>query len=176
MVIATHGPFELRSNGAAATRPATFEEWQAATEWAKACEKGSPWWVGDLLALGEATYGEMYTQALDATGYKYQTLVNMKNVARSVQSNRRRETLSFAHHAEVAALLPEEQTAWLDLAEGQSLTVQQLRLRIRKAKADATGRQLEYWLEVKCDSVADREQLAAELQQQGYSVLVGGNP
>jgi hypothetical protein len=129
-LVATHGPFELTRTAAIPTRGATFYEWEAAFQWCQKVEKASQFWVGDLLAYGEHKYGEMYAQAMDATSHKYGTLANAAYVARRVDSSRRREHLSFGHHQEVAPLPPQEQTEWLDKAEVQELTIQQLRIHI----------------------------------------------
>ena len=56
-------------------------------------------------------------EAEDWEGPAYQTCVNASNVARRFESNRRRLNLSFAHHAEVAALTTADANALLDWAE-----------------------------------------------------------
>src|SRR5687768_6741520 len=90
-VVATHGPFELTETCARSTSDhVTYDEWEAAVVWAFRAEKSWKFWVADLLAFGEQQYGDMYTQAMEATNLGYQTLANMKNVARSVHSSRRR--------------------------------------------------------------------------------------
>jgi hypothetical protein len=61
------------------------------------------------------------------TGYDDQTLMNMVYVATRFEVSRRREKLSWSHHAEVAALDREEQEWWLDRAGAGRLTVRGLR-------------------------------------------------
>ena len=51
-----------------------------------------------------------------ATGLDYQTLREYGVVARRFEWSRRRDNLSFQHHAEVCALTGAEQDRWLDLA------------------------------------------------------------
>jgi hypothetical protein len=63
-----------------------------------------------------------------------QTLMNMVYVASSVDPSRRREALSWSHHAEVAALPPEEQERWLARVEENRLSVHDLRLLLREAR------------------------------------------
>ena len=46
-----------------------------------------------------------------------QTLANEKYVSSRFEISRRRESLSFSHHSEVAALEPKQQDDWLDKAE-----------------------------------------------------------
>jgi hypothetical protein len=171
-VIAEHGPFLLKPTGVVATGDPTYEQWEAATEWTKRCEKGSPWWLADLLAFGEHRYGEMYMAAIDATDFTYGTLATYVYVARNVEPSRRRQNLSFSHHQAVAPLTPAEQTFLLDRAEVEGLTVQQLRLHVKKVKAEATGHELEYLIVIRCDSIKHQRELAAQLRSQGRTVTV----
>jgi len=52
-------------------------------------------------------------------------------VARKFELPRRRETLSFQHHAEVAALSPQDQDQWLAAAEEHEWSRNELRSKIR---------------------------------------------
>jgi hypothetical protein len=174
MVVSTHGPFELRTDSVRVTRAATFEEWEAAITWAQQAERASPWWVADLLAIGESSYGDMYTQAIETTGLRYGTLANYVSVARSVEMSRRRELLSFSHHQEVAALAVAEQDYWLDCAETDQLSVKELRRRIQDTKAKPAPASIEYWVYACCWSVEDQQRLAAQLRAEGFEVHVGG--
>ena len=90
---------------------------------------GVPWWCGDLLNYGEARYGERYAQAEAVMGLDAGTLANIASVCSRVDPSRRREQLSFAHHAEVAKLEPQDQATWLARAERDGLT----RAALRKA-------------------------------------------
>ena len=62
------------------------------------------WWIGDWVRYGAATYGQRYAVATRVTGYNDQTLMNMVYVATRFEISRRRENLSWSHHAELAAL------------------------------------------------------------------------
>jgi len=74
------------------------------------------WWIGDWLRYGERSYGEMYSQTLDAMDYSYQMLRNAVYVADAFEFSRRRENLPWSHHAEVVARSIEEQDELLDEA------------------------------------------------------------
>lgn len=93
--------------------------------------RGVGWWLGDWLRFGNAAYGERYAAAVRMTGYDRQSLMNMVYVASRVESSRRREKLSWSHHAEIAALEPAEQDDWLDRAERDQLSVRCLREALR---------------------------------------------
>ncbi|MFD3523433.1 hypothetical protein [Streptomyces sp. NPDC058653] len=60
-----------------------------------------------------------------------QTLRNYAWVGRRFEHHRRRDTLSFAHHAEVTRLSPPEQDLWLGKAEAQKWSRNELRRAVR---------------------------------------------
>ncbi|MFJ8211217.1 LmbU family transcriptional regulator [Streptomyces sp. NPDC096033] len=96
----------------------------------------SAWWLADWLRFGEATYGwRRYKEAIERTGLDYQTLRNYAWVARRFDHHRRRDGLSFAHHAEVARLSPPEQDYWLRRAEQQKWSRNELRRSVRAGLA-----------------------------------------
>lgn len=76
----------------------------------------------------------MYAQALSETDLEYSTLTKAKWVSSQIEICRRRQSLTHAHHSEVASLEPKEQDKWLDRAESEGLTVKELRQEIRDAK------------------------------------------
>lgn len=93
------------------------------------------WAVGDLIVYGERKFGEKVYQALESLGYNERTLGNLARVA-EVFPRARRHTLpvTFAHHAEVAALHPEEQDEWLDKAAKEGWTRAEFRKALRGGK------------------------------------------
>ena len=99
----------------------SFDEWQNIGARLDEIDGAIKWWIGDWLNFGEQHYGEMYSQAVLVTGYDYQTLANQKWVSSRFELSRRRENLSFSHHAAVASLPPEKADALLDQAEGLSV-------------------------------------------------------
>jgi hypothetical protein len=118
----------------AASEALPFERWVVAGRRLGMIGRGVGWWIGDWLRFGNARYGEKYVQAARITGYDVQTLMNMVYVASSIDQSRRREELSWSHHAEVAALAPEEQDRWLDTANEARLSVQDMRQMLRSQR------------------------------------------
>lgn len=98
----------------------------------------SAWWLGDWVVYGEESYGRRYRAAIQATALEYQTLRNYAWVARTFEPNRRRVSLSFQHHAEVAALPEADQDLWLERAERLEWSRNELRRRLR-AEAPPAG-------------------------------------
>lgn len=92
------------------------------------------WWLGDWVRYGNARYGERYKLAAQITGYDSQTLMNMAYVASRFDLSRRREGLSFSHHAELAALPQGDQESWLDTAAADHLSVRALREALRRTR------------------------------------------
>lgn len=109
----------------------SFEEWAQFGRQASLAERAIHWAVGDWLNYGEARWGEMYAQAMDETGFEYSTLSTDKWLAGRIEFCRRRQNLSWGHHAEVGALDPDEQEDWLDYAEAEGLSVHELRKAIK---------------------------------------------
>jgi hypothetical protein len=73
--------------------------------------------VGDWLNTGELRWKDTYEEAAQATGLAHQTLMNAKMVSKAFKVSRRREKLTWSHHADVASLHESEQDEWLDKAE-----------------------------------------------------------
>ncbi|MFF2194123.1 LmbU family transcriptional regulator [Streptomyces sp. NPDC058157] len=99
----------------------------------------SAWWMGDWLLFGENAYSGRYREAVGRTGLDYQTLRNYAWVARRFEQDRRRDALSFAHHAEVARLARPEQDYWLRRAEEQRWSRNELRRQLRAGLAEQNG-------------------------------------
>ncbi|HTB50811.1 MAG TPA: LmbU family transcriptional regulator [Solirubrobacteraceae bacterium] len=110
----------------------TFEQWVNYGRRLGSIGRAVGWWIGDWLRFGNSAYGEKYVRAARITGYDVQTLMNMSYVASRIEPSRRRENLSWSHHAEVASLPAEEQEAWLNRAEEQRFSVHDLRLEVRQ--------------------------------------------
>jgi hypothetical protein len=108
----------------------SFDEWAGVGYRIARIHSGTAWALGDWLLFGEQRFGERYRSALEATGLGYQTLRNYAWVARCFAPSRRRELLSFQHHAEVASLPAVEQDLWLHRAEAQGWSRNELRRRV----------------------------------------------
>lgn len=92
-----------------------------------AMAQGHQWWIGDLLVAVDERFGEDGSQVEHALGIAPQTALNYRWVASRIQASRRRETLTWSHHAEVARLEPGQQDAALEHAIAESLGVRELR-------------------------------------------------
>jgi hypothetical protein len=124
--------FEFSASGMKVIGDPTYQQWRDTGEGLLRIERVVKWWIGDWLQYGERRWGEMYSQAMDATGLAYETCRNAKWVSESIPPERRRPELSFEHHKTVAALSPGEQDTWLDKATADHLTVVELRHAIRE--------------------------------------------
>lgn len=112
---------EFRKNGLIINNDMKFNDWIKLGGKLRTMNGAIHFWIGDWLNFGERKYGETYSQAMSETDYKYQTLANDKWVARKIAISRRRESLSFDHHAIVAEFEPEDQEMLLDKAENMGL-------------------------------------------------------
>ena len=116
----------------------SFDSWRRVGAQMKLISDSSAWWLGDWLVYGETAFSDRYKQAIAETLLDYQTLRNYAWVARRFEMSRRRDGLSFQHHAEVATLPGGEQDRWLDLAEQYRWSRNELRRQLK-----ASRRQLE---------------------------------
>ncbi|MGP4028709.1 LmbU family transcriptional regulator [Actinomadura sp. 3N407] len=124
-----------------------FSRWKKIGEQLSTLANASAWWLGDWLVYGETRYPERYKQAVKETTLDYQTLRNYAWISRKIDKSRRRGTLSFQHHAEVASLPEDEQEEWLDRAEkfgwSRNLLRQYLRVHRETSANSREGRPAE---------------------------------
>jgi hypothetical protein len=114
--------------------------WQRIGEQIFLIADSSAWWIGDWLVYGQETYPDRYRLVLERTGLHYQTLRNYAWVARRFIASRRRDALSFQHHAELAALAETEQDGWLGQAEQCGWSRNELRKRLREHRSAGRSR------------------------------------
>ncbi|HUA28991.1 MAG TPA: LmbU family transcriptional regulator [Streptosporangiaceae bacterium] len=132
-VLKISSPVVLRSNGLLFARRPSLQSWNAIGEQLIAVADSSTWWIADWLAFGESTFKDRYLEAAKKTQLNYQTLRNYTWVARRFELSRRRDSLTFGHHAEVAALDPPEQDYWLRKAEDLGWSRNKLRCEVRES-------------------------------------------
>jgi N6-adenosine-specific RNA methylase IME4 len=110
----------------------TFDQWPALGDRIERVHGGVMWWIGDWWVYGEHKYGERV--ALTSKSSQYQTRKNAGWVARRFERSRRRDLLTWGHHAEVAALDVVDQDDLLDKAETGMWSVAELRQAVRGYK------------------------------------------
>jgi hypothetical protein len=127
----------------------TYDDWAGLGRRVAIVADSSTWWIGDWLVFGQHVYGNRYRSAAVETGLDYQTLRNYAWVASRFAPSRRRDGLSFGHHAEVAALSEDDQDAWLRRSLVERWSRNELRRRLRAARAKAEGRPLQISIEIR---------------------------
>jgi hypothetical protein len=115
-------------------------QWRAVGRSLGRLGRNSQWWVGDWLLYGCGKWGEQYAEAVKLTGYDYGSLRNMACVSRRFDLSRRRDKLSWEHHASVQSLMPSEQDHWLDRAVELRWTREDLRTELRAAERGGYSR------------------------------------
>jgi hypothetical protein len=104
-----------------------IDEWLFVARALGAMTRGHQWWVGDVLVYGERYGEDVFSQAAEELGLEPHTLTNWRWVASAVKPSRRRDDLTWSHHAEVARLGPKAQRDTLARAAKLDWTVRQLR-------------------------------------------------
>jgi hypothetical protein len=159
----------LSGRGLQLPKEITLSHWQQIGTKLAHLVNASAWAIGDWAHYGTWTYGSKYRAAIAVTGLDYGTLANYASVAGRFDFSRRREKLSFAHHAEVSALPVEEQDRWLDQAEHYGWSRQQLRDELRGRRELVPGLQLAL---VRVQVDVDREQRWERAAEQAECELV----
>jgi hypothetical protein len=129
-----------RKSGLIIPRGVSYGNWEMIGEQIFTVVDSSTWWIADWLAYGESTYHDRYQEAIQKTSLNYQTLRNYAWVARRFELSRRRDNLSFGHHAEVSALDQPEQDYWLRKAEELGWSRNHTRQEVRNSLRDRRGR------------------------------------
>lgn len=123
-----------RRTGLALPPDIPLDEWSRIGRQIFVVHESSSWWLGDWLIYGQSQYPDRYKRAIAETSLDYQTLRNYAWVARRFSISRRRESLSFQHHAELASLPESEQDEWLDRAEKFAWSRNGLRNRLKASR------------------------------------------
>lgn len=117
-----------------------YEVWTEVLSRLLQAEKSIRWWIGDAIRFGESAYGEKYSQAIEATGYAYQTVANSVYVANKYPDpSFRKENHTFRQHEIVAPLEPEEREEILDRSYQMGWTERQLLEEVRERRVETPG-------------------------------------
>jgi len=116
-----------------------LDEWSAFGRRFGEIGRCSQWWLGDWIRYGNAKFGERYARAAKLTGYDVQSLMNMVYVASRFAIYRRRESLSWSHHATLASFDLASQEYWLGRAIADGLSVADLRVESRGSRRALRG-------------------------------------
>lgn len=112
-------------------RQLPFDKWLSIGRDLAVTASSSAWCLGDWLNYGKSCFEGRYRSAIEQSSLEYKTLRNYAWVARRFALHRRRESLSFGHHAEIAALSEPEQEFWLRKAEALSWSRNDLRREVQ---------------------------------------------
>ena len=112
----------------------TLTEWAVVGARFGAMSRLSNFLLGDWLRFANNQWGDSYKQAARITGYDVNTLYKLVSVASKVEVFLRRKTLTWSHHALIAAFDRNEQRYWLGQAEELKWTVEDLRIELRSAQ------------------------------------------
>lgn len=120
----------------------TIEQWLAYGEQLQRADSALMWLLGDWIAFGDGKakeWGDMYTQAIEATGYSYQSLRSAVLVANTISLFDRSNKLSWTHHYVLVGGLGVEAGAkvykkWIALAEEHSLSKRELAASIKEGR------------------------------------------
>jgi N6-adenosine-specific RNA methylase IME4 len=127
------GGFRLTGRQAIPVGRPTLKGWILALQLACGAHDSSPYWIGDLMRFADsrADWKERLDQAIAATGYSHQTVLNLTYIASHVEEPERQLAPTIGHAAVVAKLPRPEQTELLSVARHEGLTVSEFRREVR---------------------------------------------
>jgi hypothetical protein len=103
-----------------------YDEWYRLMQTLGRLETAFQFAIGDALNYGMSKYGEKYSNAIDATGFAYQSLANWTWVSKSVSIDNRVSGLSWSHHRAVATCHESEQHSILLSAQARGISASDL--------------------------------------------------
>ena len=117
----------------------SFADWRRAGKTLRQIDETARWWRGDWIVYGEtrSEWGDKYEHECGELGLDYGSVANLKSLSKEFNFSRRREKLSWNHHAAVASLPEKEQDRLLDLAEREQLPYRELRKVVREVRHEA---------------------------------------
>jgi hypothetical protein len=146
----------------------SFEEWQKLGEFIRLTNQASQWWWGDWMNMGEDTFGEKASQALEITQWDEETLRQYAWVCRKVPAVSRITGVSFSHYTMLAKLPEAEQVKWAERSVGEQLSKRQLRQAI---KEDTSGvDEMQPCVLIRCRKEKDAEEVAVWATESGYEI------
>jgi hypothetical protein len=170
VLVALPPAIEVKRSGLLFSNNPSLDAWEAIGRQLLSISDSATWWIADWLAFGEEKFKDRYLEAIKKTSLSYQTLRNYVWVARRFELSRRRDCLSFGHHAEVAALNSPEQDYWLRKAEEHRWSRNQLRGEVRSSlrerrEADIAGQEHRELMNDDCDETMEMLQLRLTYEQ-----------
>jgi hypothetical protein len=115
-----------------------LKTWQEIGHKLALAERSVAWWIGDWWICGDHRYGARARQCESWDLLRLETCMNYGSVCRAFPPSRRREALSFSHHAAVASLPAADADRLLDRCEkegkklGRPLPVTWLRAAVQR--------------------------------------------
>jgi hypothetical protein len=132
------GPFHFTSVGVRISGKPELAEWKGPLQFALWCQRAGPWWIGDLLNVGEDRFGETFSQMCEGA-VSAEMLNRYASVARRVPIENRRPGLSWSAHAVCARLPLDVQHNLLLAAERHGWTSDELRVKARDAMKNSAN-------------------------------------
>lgn len=130
--------FRLTSTGVivpAGVRP-SIDEYTGTFDFVARVHKFSGFWLADLIAYADTRpeWKEKIDQIIDAEVLDEDSVKQYRYVAKNCPPENRVEGVAYGHHAAVASLPGEDQTAWLEKSKEQGWTQRELKENIRAAE------------------------------------------
>ncbi len=105
----------------------SWEQWTARVRQVGQLRYGLPWYIGDLLNVGEERWGDRCWQEINELGYNLQSCRNFKWVASRIGPDER-SGLDWSYYQAIAGLEKEQRAELITLALSGHLTRAEMRV------------------------------------------------
>lgn len=162
------GDFRIGPTGLVVPADLTFEQWTKMGDLLRTWHAGIQWLVGDWLLIGEARFGDLAAQVIDARHWSDETARTYRYVAEAVPPENRRADLSFSHHQMCSSLPPDQQKVWLERAATEEWKTPRLKAELLSARSPDV--EMARALFIVCPSAAVADLIEASAAREGCSV------
>lgn len=161
--------FSATVNGLIVVGDPPMAAWEEIGKRLRVLERGAQFALGDFLNQVEDRFSEEASQIVDASEWSEKTCSSYRWLAKSVAAERRRmDRLGVAHHLEVAALSPAQQTKWLTKAADDENALPWTVARLRQEmKAGGEVKPTAWWVLVRCDNEKAQRKFMDQMEKQG---------
>lgn len=160
------GAFVFTATGLEVIGEPSHDLWERVGQWLSGTANKIQFWIGDWVNYGEGHFADRVQQAVDATEWEGETVLQAARVAAAIPPENRDPDLSYTHHRAVYAKPVTEQREWLDKAKQEGWSGDRLRAEVQQTEPAAKP----LWIVVSCKDAADRDALIDKLKSEGREI------
>ncbi len=140
-----------------------LNQWERLGQFIRLTNQACQFWWGDWLNMGEESFGEKASQALEPTGWDVDTLQVYSWVCKKVPAESRITGVTFSHYQLLAKYPLEFQQEWAQRVVSENMSVRGLRYALKELKEPT--KQDQPCILIRCKNDADADTVEALLPE-----------